>query len=294
MTPALWGGALVGLGAFLLARGLRSPGRPVGNARPGPHWSSESGARGVGLEGRLGLPARRLATSLGLDPARRLRADLALVGRSPEAHAARQLLAGAWLVVLVVALALVLVSAGARLGGGVALIGGVVAGLAGLGLPDLLLRAEAAERRRELAGDLATFLELMVLSLAAGSGVEGALASASEAGEGWTWDRLRLTLREARLTREPSWEALTRLSSEVGVAELAELAAAISLSASSGARLRDSLFARAEALRGRELARARAEAGAASERMTFPVVALAIGFLVLIGYPGLARVLAGF
>lgn len=36
------------------------------------------------------------------------------------------------------------------------------------------------------------------------------------------------------------------------------------------------------------------EPGAASERMTFPVVALAVGFLVLIGYPALARVLAGF
>ena len=80
----------------------------------------------------------------------------------------------------------------------------------------------------------------------------------------------------------------------MGVVEIEEFGAAVALASSSGSRLRESLASRSEALRARELARVQAQAASATERMTFPVVSLAVGFLVVLGFPALTRVLAGF
>ena len=75
--------------------------------------------------------------------------------------------------------------------------------------------------------------------------------------------------------------------------QLSELAASVSLAGTEGARVRASLAAKAAALRTRELTDAEGDAQAATERMSLPVVMLFIGFLVFIGYPALASVLAG-
>jgi Flp pilus assembly protein TadB len=185
-------------------------------------------------------------------------------------------------------------AAGVAAPGAVVAIATLLAAGSGPLLADAVLRAEASERREELRSDLALFLDLMVLVLAAGAGVETALTTAAAAGDGWAWEQLREALRPVRVTAEPPWEALGRLGQRIGVLELEELAGAVALAVGSGGRMRESLAARAEGLRARELARAQAEAAAATERMTFPVVALAVGFLVVLGYPAVARVLAGF
>jgi Flp pilus assembly protein TadB len=231
---------------------------------------------------------------VGLDPARRCTADLAITGRSAEDHAARALLAGTWLAALVLLVGSTLGTAGARLHADAVLAAAVVAFLAGPVIAEVALRSEANGRREDLRVDLGSFAELMVLLLAAGSGVEGALAHAAEAGDDWTWLHLRDALRAARLTRRSPAEALCSLGRQLGVTELEELGAAVDLAASSGTRLRASLTARAEALRARELARTQAQAASATERMTFPVVALALGFLVVLGYPALSKVLTSF
>jgi Flp pilus assembly protein TadB len=202
--------------------------------------------------------------------------------------------AGAWLAALDVVVATVLNAAGISLHPLVVLAGAALGFLGGPVLAEVVLRSEAESRRDELRADLGAFSELMVLLLAAGSGVEGALVHAAEAGDDWTWQRLRDSLRAARLTRRSAADALCALGQELGVTELEELGAAVALAASSGTRLRTSLTARAEALRSRELARTQADAASATERMTFPVVASAIGFLVVLGYPALSKVLTGF
>jgi uncharacterized membrane protein len=46
-------------------------------------------------------------------------------------------------------------------------------------------------------------------------------------------------------------------------------------------------------LRAHQLAEAETQAQAATERMSLPVVLLFAGFLVFIGYPAIARILAG-
>lgn len=289
-------GALVGVGVVLVVRGLW-PLRPTDEELErllGPVRAPEPALPTAGRNPRLGTLARQATTALGFDPGRRLAADLEVAGRTPEAHASRQLIAGAWLACLAIGGFTALRAVGVSVPSPLLLIAVLLAAGSGPLLATLVLRAEAAERREELRRDLALFLDLMVLVLAAGSGVETALATAAEGGEGWAWDQLREALRPVRVTAEPPWEALGRLGQRVGVVELEELAGAVALAVGSGGRMRESLAARAEALRARELARAQADAAAATERMTFPVVALAVGFLVVLGYPAVARVLASF
>lgn len=287
MTGAVLAGALFGFGLFLAARGLR----PL-PATSGP--VVVAGAPLAGLSERVGVTARRGAAALRLDPGRRHAADLAVVDRGAEEQAARSVLAGVWLAGLVLALAAALHAGGVAVPGAVLVGGGLTAALVGPILAVVVLRAEAAERREDLLVDLGAYSDLVVLLLAAGSGIDGALTTAANAGEDWTWRSLRSALRNARLTRQAPSDALCGLGRRLGVVELEELGAAVELASSSGSRLRESLAARSEALRARELARVQAQAASATERMTFPVVALAIGFLVVLGFPALTKVLSGF
>jgi Flp pilus assembly protein TadB len=160
-------------------------------------------------------------------------------------------------------------------------------------VPDLTLRTEAAERRKAFRHALSSFLDLVVISLAGGAGVESALRYAAAIGEGWAFTQLRSALDVTMLTGETPWSALGRLGQELGVPELAELAASVSLAGTEGARVRESLAAKAKSLRDHELSEAEAEAQSATERMALPVVLLFLGFLILIGFPAVDAVLTG-
>ena len=67
----------------------------------------------------------------------------------------------------------------------------------------------------------------------------------------------------------------------------------VGLAGTEGARVRESLAAKAVSLRRHEAAEAETRAQEASERMSLPVAVLLFGFLVFLGYPALARVLSG-
>jgi Flp pilus assembly protein TadB len=244
------------------------------------------------LAGRIGIPLARLAADLGLT-FDGLRRDLRVVGRSIEAHLAIKVGASVYCALLVPGLAAVIALAGGAIPALITLWAAVLLGVAGFFLPDVLTRAEAAERRAEFRHALSSFLDLVVIVLAAGGGVQSALAMAAGGGGGWAFERLGDALAASRLTRETPWAVLGRLGAELGVIELEELAATMSLAGTEGARVRDSLVAKAASLRTHELARAEAEAGAATEHMSFPVALLALGFFVLIGYPAVAAVLSG-
>ena len=53
---------------------------------------------------------------------------------------------------------------------------------AGTLLPNLTIRSEAAKRRRSFNHSLSAFLDLVAVNLAAGRGIEGALDTAADAG----------------------------------------------------------------------------------------------------------------
>ena len=137
------------------------------------------------------------------------------------------------------------------------------------------------------------FLDLVVISIAAGAGVEAALTYAGATGRGWAFTQIRAALETARLTRRPPWEALGQLGRELGIPELSELAASITLAGTEGAKVKASLAAKATALRTRQLADAETAAQAATERMSLPLVLLFAGFLLLIGFPAVVHVIFG-
>jgi Flp pilus assembly protein TadB len=155
------------------------------------------------------------------------------------------------------------------------------------------VRAEASRRRDGFRHALSAFLDLVVISLAGGAGIEQALTSAAAVGTGPAFARLRGALEAARITRQPPWSHLAALGQALGVSEMEELAASITLAGTEGAKVKTSLAAKAATLRAHQLAAAETQAQAATERMSLPLVLLFAGFLLLVGFPAIVHVLTG-
>ena len=300
MIATLLCGAGFGTGVFLVARGIAPP-RPtlaeaLAQLRRQPEVEpivkvDDPG----GFAARFGRPIADVLVRGGGDVLvwSRVRRDLAVLGRSTERHMAEKVTLGLLGLLLVPASVALLALAGASLPLSIPLWASVLCGLGGFLLPDLGIHAEAEARRRDFRHALGSFLDLVVIALAGGGGVETALADAASVGEGWAFDQLRQTFDQARIARETPWAALGRLGSELGVPELGELAASVGLAGSEGAKVRASLGAKAVSLRTHQLSEAETTAQAATERMSLPVVLLFAGFLCFIGYPAIERVLAG-
>ena len=298
MITALLLGAGTGLGVWLVVRGLFPP-RPslaaalaqlkrVPEAPPVLAPVAEGG-----VAARIGRPVAELLGRGGagwLVP-RRIRQDLAILDRSPERHLAEKVTLCLVGLLLVSALAALLAFGGAPLPVAMPLWGALVLAAAGFVIPDLGIHADANRRRRDFRHALSSFLDLVVVALAGGGGVESALADAASVGAGWPFAYLRRALDQSRLAREATWAALGRLGAELGVGELSELAASVALAGTEGAKVRASLAAKATSLRTHQLAEAETADQAASERMSLPVVVLFAGFLFFIGFPAVERVL---
>jgi tight adherence protein C len=251
--------------------------------------TQQSDRVGEFLSRTVGVSLGRILRSLGmrLDT---LEPDLRLVGRTLEQHLAQKVVLGLFGMALPAIVAALWTVAGVSV---------PLTFPAGLGLalgvffffaPDLSLRSETEERRKAFKQALGSFLDLVVISLAGGAGVESALRDAAAIGRGWAFAQLRNALEVTALTGETPWAALARLGEEVGVTELVELSASVSLAGTEGARVRESLAVKAASLRDHALAEAEAEAQSTTEKMALPVVLLFLGFLILIGYPAVDAV----
>ena len=297
MTGPLLLGAGFGLGLTALAAWV-VPARPslaaaVAALHPAPSDTTTGpltlpGDHTPGWLARLGRPAVPLLARVGLP--RAAATDLAVCGRDPARHLAEQ--AGTAIAGFLTppALAGLLALAGAGAGGQTPIWACLVAGALGLWLPDLTLANRATARRRELRDATAGMLDLAVISLAGGAGIEQALRDATDDTTGWAQQTLRQAVEAAHLTRRPPWHTLAELGQHTAVAALSELAAALKLAGSQGARIRTSLAARAAALSTHQLAEAETAAMSATEKMVLPMVGLLGGFLTFIGYPAFAVV----
>jgi tight adherence protein C len=232
--------------------------------------------------------ARALGGDRLLSP--RVRADLAITGHDEAWLFSSTLLVGLCGVALGPAIAIMALLLGVVLPWGIPLAFSVIAGSTSSLFQVISLRNEAFRRREDYAFALSAYLDLVVVSMAAGRGVEGALSVAAQAGSAPAFDDVLEALEGARLRGIAPWEVLDELGLELGVSELSGIAASIRLAGSSGARVRSSLAARAKALRERGLAESRAAAESGTERMSVPVVLLVLGFIVLIGYPAVVQI----
>ncbi len=298
MTFALLCGAGIGLGLWSMVRGIAPPrlslAQALGAMRRGPKaWSGPTALDMGGVAARAGRPIVRALGNLRLVGSRVGR-DLRVIGRPPEVHAAEKVALGLFGLVLAPATIAMLALGGVQAGWAVPVWAAIVLAVIGFFAPDLGVHAEAERRRRDFRHALAAFLDLVVIALAGGAGVEGALADAADTGSGWAFTRIRQALEDARVTREPPWVSLGALGEELGIDELGELAASAALAGTEGAKVRASLAAKAASLRSHQLAEAETDAQSATERMSLPVVLLFAGFLIFVGYPAVAHVLGGF
>jgi len=150
------------------------------------------------------------------------------------------------------------------------------------------LRKMAMKLQRDMDLSVAVFLDLINVLLAGGAGVETAMIAAAGAGDGWGFEQLRTAMARAQSSRRSYWEALRETGEVFGIESLEEVANSVQLAGEHGARIRQSLAAKAASLRVRNLARIEHEAEQRTERMGIPIVLLFIGFILLVGYPAFA------
>lgn len=291
MTLALVCGAAVGLGIWLVFRGLVPAEAPLATAL-GALDRPAAEVEGNERMDRFGVKLLGVADSLGLRFTH-LRRDLAITDRSLARHLADKVGLGLLGVVLVPSTVAIMALGGVHMSLIVPFWVTLLVGAVLFFAPDIGVRSEAAERRKDFRHVLGSFLDLVVIGLAGGAGVESALQDAAEAGDGWGFARLSQTLATANVRKETPWVALGRLGADLGINELIELSASVGLAGTEGAKVRQSLAAKATSLRAHQLADTEAEAQSSTEKMSLPVVLLFAGFLVFIGYPAISRVLTG-
>jgi Flp pilus assembly protein TadB len=290
VTVAVILGMVAGAGLWLAARGWW-PARPSLAAAlaslehpAGPAIGVDAAPAGSATTTLFGRGLRSTALALrGDHVARRpaMAADLALLDRSPEAHAIDKLQTALFGAALPVVLWLVS-CLGRPLPAGPVGLASVVLGVGGWLIADRQAAARAATRRRELRTVLATYLRLVTILLAGGSGTEEALQDAAAYGTGWGFALLRRCITDARLSGRSPWSVLQATAERMALDDLAEVAGAMTLAGEAGAQVRRSLDASADALTTRELADVDAKAAARTERMNAPVALLVIGFVVLV------------
>ncbi|MFK5584778.1 MULTISPECIES: type II secretion system F family protein [unclassified Serinicoccus] len=310
MNAMIWpmlSGALAGLGLYLFVRVLLRP-RPgvatlvaridAGSRSMQTHTLSEYDTSFAEMSGRGRSAMTALADRFEVMAAQRgwqmqrHRADLAILNRTVGAMLATKVVSG--LIMLMIG---PLVWGALRLGGldlGPAMPLGLGLLLAVLGffLPDFSLRAEAEQRRREFRRTVGIFLDLVSMNLAGGRGLPEALLAASSVSDHWSVVRIRQTLANARLFGTTPWEALGQLGKDIGLEELESLSGALVLAADDGAKIRQSLSARATTMRRKALSEAEGDEGERSQSMLIAQMLLVIAFLVYLAYPALTALMS--
>ncbi|RKN11572.1 type II secretion system F family protein [Streptomyces radicis] len=297
MTAILLG-AVFGTGLVVFAAGLRPP-RPAlasllaALSHPAANPEVAEKRRPASALARCGARAVPGLRALGL-PTAALRADLEVAERTVEDHlAAKAASAGVGLFAPWLASGLFCLGTASWVGWWLPTSASLLLAACLFFLPDAEVRQLARRRRAGLRHTLTVVLDLTVIALAGGAGVQQALDDASRAPRGWAAGRIRREIQASTVTRTSPWIHLGQLGERTGVAELSELAATISLAGTEGAKVRTSLEAKARAMRRRQLTEAEGAAQAATERMALPIVLQFLGFLIFIGTPALSAVLAG-
>ena len=292
---ALLGGLLITAGLVLLASRL-APARPdLADAldRLSPEATRPSGVEMEGSSSaeRLGRWGMRLfpIAVWGQPPAQ----QLALLRISTVRFYGEKLLFGMLGLVVVPLLATLLAVLGWRLPVVLPVVATIGLAVGMFFLPDYNVRDDAKRARTEFARALGAYADLVALERNAGSGPRQALEVAAAVGDSWVFRRLREELAFSNWSGEQPWQALRRLSQELGVPELGDLADIVRLSGEEGAQIYGQLRARSAAMRAAMLNDEVAYANAVGEKLSIPMSLLGVIFLVILIAPALMRVMGG-
>ncbi|WP_405582720.1 type II secretion system F family protein [Streptomyces sp. NBC_01190] len=295
LMTCLVGGA-IGLGVFGLIRALLPSRRSavstvaqIDALRAAAPASSPAAPASTDLRSRIGQRVAQFYLQQGWEQ-RSLRADLAVLDRGWEGFLATKIiLAAAGLIFGPFVFALIW-----QLGMGsnpvIPVWMSLICGGAFFVLPDIEVRRDAVDKRKDLRRVIGAYLDLVSMNLAGGRGLPEALMAAAEISDGWALLRIRNCLADARITGTSQWVALGRLGEELGIEELQDLSVTLGLVADDGAKVRDSLASRAETMRHRELAEIEGAAGEKSQSMLVAQLLLCAGFLVFLIFPAAMRV----
>jgi Flp pilus assembly protein TadB len=294
-------GVAVGAGLFILFRAL-FPARPglaaslaafdAMNRRRAEvariNRTSGTQQKSAGLRSDLGVRLARFYDARGWKQ-RSVKADLAILDKSREAFLATKFLLPAVALFLMPFLMVVCTLFGLSIA--IPLWLGLLLAALFFMIPDLQLRQEAGQRRKDFRHVVGAFLDLVAMNLAGGRGVPEALMMASQIGDGWALRRIREALANARITGQTPWQALGSLGDEIDIVELRDLSAALALVADDGAKVRQSLSARAASMRNRQLSDLEGKAGERSQSMLVAQLLFCAAFMVFLAYPAVVRVL---
>jgi tight adherence protein C len=266
-------GALGSAGAALL---LGAPGRRRGMSR---------GAR---LLRALAVAGARLPLRRGVAPAD-LSGRIAAAGH-PAGLGPRELMAAKLAAALAAALAggTLAASAPGRLGPLIA----VASPLAGFLAPDLWLGRLAAERARRVRRELPTLLDLLRVTVEAGSSLAGALRLVGERADGPLAREWRAVGRQVALG-VPLATALETMVEHVPLPEVRSLVAALDRARRHGAPLSETLAAQARDARFALARRVREDAARAGPKMQLVVALLLVPSVLLLVAAALAAALLG-
>jgi|RhiMetdeSRZDD1v2_1073273.scaffolds.fasta_scaffold04453_9 tight adherence protein C len=238
----------------------------------------------TGVQAKVG---RMLAVRLGRHGVQmqQIRQDLAMVNRDLEGFLVTTTLKSLAGLVLPSVLFALLRSAGASPPPSAPLVFGVIFAVGFVFVSIEQLHREADDRRDELRRTLSTYLDLVAMAMAGGRGHPEALPMAAQIGSGWTFELLEDTVVGARDAGTTPWAALGELGRRCDISELRDLAVAVTLVADNGARVRETLMARAESLRQSRITAAKEDAQKRSDSIEWNQLVIAGGFVVWLFYP---------
>ncbi len=285
-------GAVAGLGLWCVLRAFLRPPQNLADA-----LADLSTPRSPGLQENRDLDdaAHRLGawimeiTNTNLRP---LATDLAVLERSEEVHLIQRIRTAAFYAVLPVLAWFVTSLAGASVFHPALLAGAsLVLAIAGWLMTDAQIRTRAQRRRAEFDTALVTYVALVSILLSGGAGIQEALHEAVAQGRGWPFLVIRRALTDSRVRGVSPWDSLNEHASRLGLASLVDLAATMELAGTSGAHVRQSLMAKAGAIRAHEIASIEREATGRTTAMVGPTGLMMSGFVVLVIYPAFQAVL---
>lgn len=171
------------------------------------------------------------------------------------------------------------------------LIVAVVLGVIGFFLPDIVIGRRAVATASDATEALLTFFDLVTLERLANSSATQSLHAAAAVSDQAVFVAIRDSLQRSRLEQRAPFNGLKRLGGDLDLPALCDVADVMKLD-DSGASLSDALRARVKELRDAHLTKAKVEASAISERMTFLMVIPSLIFGLLFLVPPLLRLLS--
>lgn len=170
----------------------------------------------------------------------------------------------------------------------------LLAGAAGFMLPEITLRSHTRKRKEEALRQLPNTLDLLMASIEAGMGFDGALQKVGEKNRGVLGEEFQKTLKEIQMG-VPRREALRNLANRLECEELQRIISSIIQADQMGVSMGNILRIQSAQLRQQRRQKAEERAAKAPIMMLFPLIFFVFPalFVVLLG-PAIIQFAASF